>query len=71
MTNIYFHNVTDISLYNEKLSSGNDCLTVDYSRENDDCGSISFFLDDKTETVRVLKCLIECLEQEMEELEND
>ncbi len=68
MTNIYLHNVEDISLYNEKLSSGNDCLTVDYSRKGDDCGSISFFIDDKIETVRLLKGLVECLEQEMEEL---
>lgn len=68
MTSIYFHNVTYIRLYKEKLSSGNDCLTVDYSREGDDHGSISFFLDDKLGTVRVLKSLIECLEQEMEEL---
>ena len=68
MTNIYLHNVNEISLYNEKLSSGNDCLTVDFSRKGDDCGSISFFIDDKAKTVQVLKGLIECLEQEMEEL---
>ena len=68
MTNIYLHNVEDISLYNEKLSTGNDCLTVDYSRKGDDCGSICFFMVDKIETVRLLKGLVECLEQEMEEL---
>ena len=71
MTNIYLHNVKDISLYNEKLSSGNDCLAVDYSQKGYGHGSICFFLDDKVKIVQVLKGLLECLEQEMEDQAND